>query len=421
MNPASAPSSSSPVDRYESGARRGVTEGGSDELACFKNGSVKSDGGGPSIDIFENMARAARAAAAAPGGGNVKSDSGPKVDVFENMARAARVAGLNTSRRGVSTSAAPVLAADDIFERMARTAKTAGMGTSKHGPSPTHAHPTSPTTHYAADDDLEGSVHGAIHKADADGRTANLTTSPTYGLPSPPSGHHVNDLDRSSHDTMNKSNAAGRAAMHRRVQSANDFGGHDRWDKLVRISNADCQGGDPLTSSRHGAAGKGSGEIVDRLDALARLARGKTGSSDGGGGDYDLESSCHGSVSKANPSARKSMLSLSATTGGGTGRFASLRRDGDASTNALGRSLNGRAFALARAQSQESDDLGSSTHGAIAKADTGGRQVAFGPRKASPSPRQVPFPPSFLQTTPPVPIHPSTHPHPHLSPSLFFF
>ena len=394
MNPFSAPSSSSapppppPVDRFEALARRGTKEGNDDE--------PPKSVGGPTIDIFENMAQMARAAGVTS---STRVDAPAADDVFERMAR-------------MSKGGGTVPAADDVFERMARMSKAATGNTS-----PTHAFPSPTNNQFVDDEDLESSVHGALGKADAVGRTAHLMATSTYvddgddlessvhgaigkadagrrtvslmGMKvSPPSNPHGgDDLESSVHGTIGKADAARRIAMTKftRAQSVQDFGGDNRWDKLVRISQADGgRGGDPLTGSRHGSADKGAGKMGDFLDAMVRQAKGRTS----GGGEHDLESSCHGSVAKANPSARQVMMSMNATVHNGSsgGNFGSARRDvtlGRASD--LGRSLNGRMLSLAAA----TDSLGSSTHGAISKADAGERLGAIWPRKTSPSPRQV--------------------------------
>ena len=145
-------------------------------------------------------------------------------------------------------------------------------------------------------------------------------------------------------------------------------------------------GNDELSNSKHGSVAKalvgdrslGGG---DKFDALVQGARSSSGAQDEPTDRFDamvrgvrssaegdeLGSSKHGSVAKAlvgdRDVAMKRAKSMNATTGGGVGRFDSMRRH---RPDDLGRSLNGRGRATFGCECD--DDLGGSKHGGADKA-----------------------------------------------------
>ena len=167
-------------------------------------------------------------------------------------------------------------------------------------------------------------------------------------------------------------------SLHSYVEMSDAGGVFDKFDQMVQRAKY-SGGGDDLGGSKHGSVaksnaavrsammvGSASGEGFDKFDQMVQRAKYS------GGGD-DLGGSKHGSVAKSNATVRtllvkqKSMNSMNATTGGGMGRFDSMRRRSDD----IGVSLNGRSVSFG-------DGLSASCHGSVAKEAVRDRAAALG-------------------------------------------
>ena len=257
---------------------------------------------------------------------------------------------------------------EDRFSEMVRGARSSSgndeLSNSKHGSIAKAYVDDREARSLSGNDELSNSKHGSVAKASVNDRLQGGDRFDSM-VRAARSSTGNDELSNSKHGSVAK------AQVNDRLQ------GGDRFDSMVRAARSST-GNDELSNSKHGSVAKA--QVNDRLqggdkfDAMIRAARSSSGTDDEPVDRFDamvrgvkpgrdeLGSSKHGNVTKAmvgdRDVAMKKAKSMNATTGGGTGRFDSMRRF---RSDDLGRSLNGRS-------TFGDDDLGGSRHGGKDKA-----------------------------------------------------